>query len=127
MRGHYEGEEKMLYRSRNGMIFGVCRGIADYLNFSVFWTRVIAVGFLFFGWFLPATGAYFLAAILMKPEPVRPLDTVEDSEFYNSYAASRTMGLQRIKRAFDRLDRRIQRMENVVTSREYDWERRLNS
>jgi phage shock protein C len=34
--------------------------------------------------------------------------------------------LHRLKRTYDNLDRRIQRMEHIVTSREYDWDRRLN-
>jgi phage shock protein C len=32
-----------LHRSRDGVILGVCRGIADYFDFSVFWTRVTVV------------------------------------------------------------------------------------
>ena len=32
-----------LYRSRNGVLLGVCRGIADYFDFSVFWIRATAV------------------------------------------------------------------------------------
>ncbi len=32
-----------LYRSRNGVILGVCRGLADYFDFSAFWMRAIAV------------------------------------------------------------------------------------
>jgi phage shock protein C len=36
------------------------------------------------------------------------------------------MALHRLKRTYDNLDRRIQRMESIVTSREYDWDRRLN-
>lgn len=36
------------------------------------------------------------------------------------------MALNRLKRSFDNLDRRIRRMEHIVTTREYDWERKLN-
>ena len=32
-----------LYRSRRGIICGVCRGVAEYLDFSVFWTRAVTV------------------------------------------------------------------------------------
>jgi len=127
MTNNYDRTRPALYRSRNGMILGVCRGIAEYLDFSVFWTRVIAVVGMIFTGLWPLVGVYFLAAVLMKPEPVVPLTTDEDSEFYNSYTSSRTMALQRLKRTYDGLDRRLQRMENVVTSKEYDWDRRLNS
>ncbi|HKA55506.1 MAG TPA: envelope stress response membrane protein PspC [Candidatus Binatia bacterium] len=115
-----------LYRSRRGMILGVCRGIAEYFDLSVTGTRVLACVFLVFSGVWPAVILYFLAALLMKPEPVLPLKTEEEKEFYNSYASSRRMALHRLKRTYDNLDRRIQRIESIVTSREYDWDRRLN-
>lgn len=124
---HHETTHGHLYRARNGIIFGVCRGVAEYMNFSVFWTRLIAVCCLLFTGFWPVVGIYFLAALLMKPEPMVPFESDGDREFYDSYTSSRTLAVDRLKRAFDHLDRRIQRMENVVTSKDYDWERRLNS
>jgi phage shock protein C len=115
-----------LYRSRQGIICGVCRGLAQYLGFSVFWTRAIAVGLLIFTGFWPLVGLYVLAALVMKPQPSLPIETDEDQEFYNSYVSSRGMALQRLRRIFDKLDRRLQRMEDRVTAREYDWDRRLH-
>jgi phage shock protein C len=114
------------YRSRSGLILGVCKGLAAYFDFSVFGMRVIAFLLLVFSGVWPIVILYFLAALLMKPEPVLPLETEGEQEFYNSYASSRRMALHRLKRTYDNLDRRIQRIESVVTSREYDWDRRLN-
>jgi len=88
--------------------------------------RVIAVVLFFISGIWPMVIVYFVAALLMKPEPVLPLKTEEEQEFYDSYASSRRMALHRLKRTYDNLDRRIQRVESIVTSREYDWERRLN-
>ena len=31
------------YRSRNGAVFGVCRGLAEYYGVSVAWTRVLII------------------------------------------------------------------------------------
>jgi phage shock protein C len=117
--------QKGLYRSRNGAIFGVCRGIAEYFDFSVFWTRTIVVVLLFITGLWPITGLYLLAALLMKPEPVIPIETEEEKEFYDSYANSRHRAAQRLKRRYENLERRIQRMEHVVTSKEFNWENRL--
>jgi phage shock protein C len=119
-------ERGVLYRSRNGMIFGVFRGLADHLNISAFWLRVPAVFFLVtsFGW---ALGAYFLAALIMRLEPTSPEAQVRHDTACHDEGADSTRALQRIKRSFDRLSNRIERMESVVTSRERDWERRLNS
>jgi phage shock protein C len=116
-----------LHRSRDGVILGVCRGIADYFDFSVFWARAIAVILLLLTGFWPTLGLYFLAALLMKPEPVLPIQDEEEKEFYDSYLHSRRGAVDRLKRRFEKLERRIQRMEHTVTSREFEWEKRMNA
>jgi phage shock protein C len=116
-----------LYRSRHGVILGVCRGIAQYFDFSVFWTRAIAVALLLLTWFWPVLILYFAAALLMKPEPVVPITSDREQEFYDSYLHSRKTAIDRLKRRYEDLERRIRRMEHGVTSREFDWERRLNT
>ena len=40
------------------MILGVCKGIADYLDFSLFWTRILTVLFFIFSGFWPVGGLY---------------------------------------------------------------------
>ena len=117
--------DKELYRSRSGVILGVCRGLAEYFDFSVFWTRTIVVVLLFITGLWPITGLYFLGALLMKPEPVIAIESEEEREFYDSYASSRHRAAQRLKRRYKNLERRIQRMEHVVTSKEYNWENRI--
>jgi phage shock protein C len=116
-----------LYRSRNGIILGVCRGIADYFDFSVFWTRVITLVLLFFTGFWPIMILYFVSALLMKPEPVIPIETDEEQEFYDSYVHSHRGATDRLKRRYENLERRIRRMEDHVTGREFEWETKLNS
>jgi phage shock protein C len=116
-----------LYRSRNGIILGVCRGIAEYFDFKIFWVRAIAVLLLFFSGFWPIMGLYFIAALMMKPKPVIPIRTDEEQEFYNSYIFSRKGATDRLRRRYENLERRIQRLEHSVTAREFDWEHRLNT
>jgi phage shock protein C len=116
-----------MYRSRQGAILGVCRGIAEYFDFSVFWVRAIVIFLFLLTGFWPITGLYFLAALLMKPEPVIPIHSDWEQEFYNSYVHSRKGAIDRLRRRYEKLDRRLQRMEHNVTSREFDWESRLNS
>ena len=128
MRGRFEGLfNGGLYRSRNGVILGVCRGIAEYFDFSVFWIRAAAVVFLFVSGFWPITAIYFIGAFLMKPEPAIPVQTSEEQEFYDSYVHSRRGATDRLKRRYDNLMRRIQRLEHTVTSKEFDWDRRINT
>jgi phage shock protein C len=115
-----------MYRSRNGMLLGVCRGLAEYFDFSIFWVRAITLILFIFTGLWPVGVLYFLAALLMKPEPVLPLETNEQEEFYDSYIHSRKGAYDRIRRRYEKLDRRIQRMEDAVTTRSFDWDRRLN-
>ena len=114
------------YRSRRGWILGVCRGIAESRDVPVFWVRIIAVVLLIVTSLWPAILLYLAAALLMKPEPALSLRTEEDLEFYHAYSHSRKLALSRLKRSFDQLDRRIQRMETTVTAREYDWDQRFH-
>jgi len=115
-----------IYRSRNGAIFGVCRGVAEHFDFSVFWARVIAVLLLFVSGFWPAIGLYLIAALLMKPAPVIPLKTEDEQEFYDSYANSRHLAARRLKRRYENLERRIRQMEHIVTTREFDWDEKFS-
>ena len=114
-----------VYRSRNGVIFGVCRGLAEHLNFSVLWARAIAIIFLVVSGFWPAIGLYLIATLMMKPAPVVPLKTEAEQEFYDSYTHSRHMAARRLKRRFENLERRLERMEDIVTTREFDWDSKL--
>jgi phage shock protein C len=115
-----------LYRSRHGVILGVCRGIAEYFDFSVGWTRVIAVLLLLLSGFWPITALYFIAALIMKPEPVVPIQSNDEHDFYEGYVHSRKAAIDRLKRRYENLERRLRRMEHSVTSKEFDWEKRLN-
>jgi phage shock protein C len=114
-----------LYRSRSGVILGVCRGFADYFDFSIFWARAIAIIFFLISGIWPAIGLYLIAALVMKPEPVIPIETEAEQEFYDSYTHSSHLAAQRLKRRYENLERRIQRMEHIVTTREFDWDNRL--
>jgi phage shock protein C len=127
MRNHDKLTRGGIYRSRNGVIFGVCRGLAEHFDFSIIWARVIAIIFLFVTGFWPVIGIYLIAALLMKPAPVIPIKTEAEQEFYDSYANSRHLAARRIKRRYENLERRIQRMEHIVTTREFDWEDKLNT
>jgi len=116
-----------LYRSRKGIFLGVCRGLAEYFDFSVFWTRAVTVALLFLSGFWPIMILYFIAALLIKPEPVIPLHSDDEREFYDSYVQSRKGAVDRVKRRYQNLERRIQRLEHRVTAKDFDWESRLNN
>ncbi len=115
-----------LYRSRSGVIMGVCRGLADYFDISVFWIRAIAVILFIFTGFWPVVGIYFLAALLMKSESVKNSATGSNHKAGSRYGCMRNHTAERLKRKWKHLEKRIRRMEDKVTSREFDWNNRFH-
>ncbi|MCF8114521.1 MAG: envelope stress response membrane protein PspC [Desulfotignum sp.] len=112
--------DRRIYRSRKGIIMGVCRGVAEHFNLSVFWVRMIFLLIFLFTGFWPVGVLYIIAGLILKPEPVVPFQNENDQEFYQSYTTSRESAIQRLKRKFDNIDQRIRRMEHTVTSRDFD-------
>jgi phage shock protein C len=64
----YHYYRRGLYRASDGMLFGVCKGFADYFDLSVFWIRMIVLGCVIFSGFFPGVFCYLLAAMVMKGE-----------------------------------------------------------
>ncbi len=127
MNNHIKGSPGGVYRSRDGLIFGLCRGIARRFNISVFWVRVITIVlFISFG-FWPVGLLYLISPFIFKLEPSIPFGSTHEQEFYDSYTHSRTMALDRLKRIYQKLNKRLARMESIVTSRDYEWEQKFRS
>ncbi|MDF7799013.1 envelope stress response membrane protein PspC [Pontiellaceae bacterium B1224] len=115
------------YKSRKGMVCGVCAGLAEHFGIASFWLRIgVVILFLATGLW-PTLILYFVAAMIMKPKPVQPLRSSEEENFYDAYVRSPKYTIHQIHEKFINLDRRIQRMEDTVTARGYDWERRFNA
>jgi phage shock protein C len=113
------------YRARNGWIFGLCEGVARWAQIDVTWVRLIAIFLLIMTGFWPMIGFYLLAALITKPEPQIEFRNSEEEELYVTYAGSRQHALERLNRRAAEINRRIQRMESIVTSPEHDWQSRL--
>jgi len=123
----YYDRQGGIYRARDGVFLGVCKGISEYFDFPLFWIRMGMVVFFIFSGFWPVIGIYLVAAFFMNPKPVKPIHSEEERAFYDSYVHSPRSAAHRLKKKFGDLDRRIRRMEDEVTTREYDWERRFKS
>ncbi|MHC1790434.1 envelope stress response membrane protein PspC [Solidesulfovibrio sp.] len=126
MRHISELDFRNLYRSRSGAVLGVCKGLAAFLDVPVWAVRVAVVVLTPFTGIWPMIAAYLIAGFVIKPEPVLPPDSDEERAFYDDYVTSRKNALLRVKRRFDSLDRRVRRLEDHVTSREYHFDRRLH-
>jgi phage shock protein C len=113
-----------LYRSRHGKIFGVFQGMSDYAGLDAFWMRLFFIILVIFTGIFPLILVYIVAALMMKIEPLTPLEP-QDEEFYNSMTSNHRLALQRLMERLDALDRRTQRIESTVTARGSDWDRRM--
>lgn len=119
-----------LYRDPgNGVIFGVCAGLADYFGLRVWQMRVVAVLCLVF--FLPQTVAVYLvlAAVLpRRPAPVdRSPDEEEEDEFRRSVGGTPGETVFALRHKFRELDERIGAMERTVISNEFKLDREIRN
>jgi len=105
---------------------GCLSGLAEHFDFKPFWVRAIVLIIFLASGVWPMLVLYFVAALLMKPEPIRPIETEAEQEFYDSYTTSRERAASRLKRRYQNLEQRIRRMEDTVTAREFEWDRKFN-
>ena len=79
------GPLRGFYRDReNGLVFGVCAGVADRFNFRVGAVRVIAViSLLLFFWLTAAV--YLAATVLIREKPLVYSGRRSESEFWRRY------------------------------------------
>lgn len=109
---------RRLYRSEDAVFFGVCAGIAEHFDFSPWAVRFLLLILLF-----PAPWliiAYIIAGCVLKKSPPQNFRNYETQEFWNVYQESRSEALRKVKNAFDSLDKRMQRMEEVVVDPNFD-------
>jgi len=127
--------QNRLYRSRNGMIFGVCQGISDWRDLPVGYIRLGIVIALIFTGFFPLGLLYLAAGFFLPVEPRHG-----KSDYYERNAQGRReyrrdsrkekskgFTFDDIKEEFDDLNSRVNRMEDDVIDKEKDWESRFNS
>jgi phage shock protein C len=101
---------------RNGKMFGICAGIADYTGFDVAIVRVcfLAAMFMSGGGILPF---YFIAAMVTptKPSVLERVD-VEEKQFWQGVRASPTRAARDISSRMKDIDRRLADIESYVTT-----------
>lgn len=76
------GHLRRLYRDReNGLIFGLCAGIADYFDINTMLVRGIALIALFLAP-VPVGLTYIVAALLLRDRPLVVRDHHREREFW---------------------------------------------
>ncbi len=115
-----------LYRSKDGVFFGVCRGLSNWSEISVFWIRLIFLITLIAGFF-PTIIVYAILAISIRPEPEQKVVSREEYDFYQNYMSSKKSALSRLKEQLEGIEYKTRRLEGIVTSKEFKWDRRMGN
>lgn len=122
--------QRNLYRDpQKGKIAGVCAGLADYFGVETWIVRLLAISGLIFAGFIVFT-AYIAAWFLLDKKPVT-LYGEKDAEFSELRMKARSwqagvtphQALGRIAQELDALEPRLQQMEKLVTSKEFNLQR----
>ena len=101
---------------RNGKVFGVCAGIADYTGFDASLVRVcfLAAMFMSGGGVIPF---YFIAAMVT---PTKPMSLEggdrEERQFWQGVRASPRRAARDIRSRMKDIDRRLADIESYVTT-----------
>jgi phage shock protein C len=121
---HSPNPHRLYKNKRDGVIAGVCAGLADYFNIDTALVRIGAILLLFF--FAPfMVIGYIVAAIVMPQRPnwTRRPTTEEESEFWRGVSRRPEATFSNLKYRFRDLDERLQEIERVVTSDEWKLRR----
>lgn len=115
--GEQPASRTRFYRDkRNGKLFGVCAGIADYTGFDVSLVRIcfLAAMFMSGGGILPF---YFIAALVTPTKPMS-LERVdrEEQQFWQGVRASPARAARDISSRMKDIDRRLADIESYVTT-----------
>jgi len=130
----YEYKDNRLYRARDGEIFGVCQGVADWRDLPVSSVRLITIVIALFSGFIPIVIVYFLLGIIlpMEPEGRHERDSRNRSNRGRRERSSRRdrsegYSVNDIKDEFDRLKEKVSLMEDDAIDKEKEWEDRLKN
>lgn len=113
-----------LYRSAHGEILGVCKGIAEWMQMPVDYVRVGVVLLALFTAFVPVLIAYIVLGVVL---PVNEDDysSFSDFERKRNRKWGRGVDVRDVKREFDHLKKRVNKMESSVFDKEKDWDDRF--
>ena len=112
-----------LYRDPdNGMMMGVCAGIADYFGIARWIVRVGAVVLLFAFTFMTVI-AYFALGFILKPKPLDLYANAEEERFWRDTRVDPKRTVGDLQSKYRHIEKRIRDAEAFVTSSEFKLRR----
>lgn len=120
------GSPNRLFRDpRNGIILGVCAGIAGYFGVERWVVRLAAVVALLM--FTPATIlVYLVLGFILPRAPARLYESSEEARFWRNVRVDPARSFSELRHRFRGLEHRLRAMEAYVTSEAYRVNRDIN-
>ncbi|MGH0052026.1 MAG: PspC domain-containing protein [Sphaerochaetaceae bacterium] len=111
---------KRLYRSPRGKIFGVCTGLAEWRDLPPDPVRLIVFLAVLFTGFFPGVLIYLLAALIIPMNP--------EGSYNSTIYADDTSNTsdEDLKAEYERLKRKVEKMESEMFNKERDWDARFH-
>lgn len=111
----------------SGWVAGVCAGLADYSGWSVKLIRVLVILALIFSGFFPVGVIYLVLWYLMDPAEGEIGTGRRNHSAQARATASRTVGGSEARARFEKLDKRLARMEACVSQDELELRREFRN
>ena len=114
-----------LYRDPdNGVVAGVCAGIAEYVGLRPVQVRLLTIlGLVFF--FVPTVVLYVALALALKPKPPDLYRAEDEAQFWRTVRTAPNQALGALRDRFRSLDARLGHIESLVASDEYELRRKF--
>ena len=115
------------FRAPDGLFFGVAKGLADHFGWSTGLVRLVFVLAAVLLFFWPTLVLYFGAALLMSPAPADRLESPAERDVWLQAQLDPEAALDCLSRRAEGVEKRLRRLEDFVTSRDYVWLLRLKN
>lgn len=127
MNGFYKRENPhRLFRDKeNGMLAGVCAGIAEYSGLNLKGTRIVIALLCLTPMLGLIVVSYIVLAIVLPVKPEGLYETQEQAEFWRGVSNAPSDVFGSLRHRFRELNMRLERMEAYVTSKEFEIDREL--
>lgn len=113
------------YRANDGIFFGVAKGLADHYGWSVGLVRLVFVLTAIFLFLWPSVVLYLVAALVLSPTPSGTLDTPQERDIWLQTQIDPDAAMAQLARRSEAIEKRLRRLEDFVTSREFAWSKKM--
>jgi phage shock protein C len=116
-----------LYRDKdNAILAGVCAGIAEYAGLNRKGVRLVTILMMLFPpFFAFIVISYVILAIVIPVKPEHLFENQEQAEFWRGVSNAPSDVFGALRHRFRELNRRLEKMEAFVTSREFEIDSQL--